>query len=211
MIRVAVFDDNKPRRELLEILLNSTPGMQCIGSFEDCRNVVGNLANEVPNVVLMDIDMPHVDGIEGVQLIKTYYPGIKVLMQTVFEDEEKIFASICAGADGYILKKTSPAKLIDAITDVVEGGAPMTPTVARQVLQLINNKNKKASAADFKLSDRECEILSLLVHGLSYKMIAERCNITYSTVNTHIGHIYEKLHVKTGIEAVAKAISHKIV
>jgi DNA-binding NarL/FixJ family response regulator len=132
-------------------------------------------------------------------------------MQTVFEDDEKIFASICAGADGYILKKTPPGKLIDAIGDVVAGGAPMTPTVARQVLQLVNHKNKKTSAADFNLSDRESEILSMLVQGLSYKMIAERCNIAYATVNTHISHIYDKLHVKSGTEAVAKAISQKIV
>ena len=210
MIKVAVFDDNKPRRELLQMLLNSTAGIECTGAFEDCRQVVKNIMQNVPDVVLMDIDMPYVNGIEGLQLIRKYFPQVKVLMQTVFEDNEEIFAAIRAGADGYILKKTPPAKLIDAISEAMSGGAPMTPTVARQVLQLFNSRNKK-SEIDFNLTDREHEILSLLVQGLSYKMIAEKCNVSYSTINTHITHIYEKLHVKSGTEAVAKAIEHKIV
>ncbi|HYV95614.1 MAG TPA: response regulator transcription factor [Chitinophagales bacterium] len=210
MIKVAVFDDNKARRELLEMLLNSTADMECTGGYEDCRNVIKNIVQNIPDVVLMDIDMPHVNGIEGLQLIRKQFPQVKILMQTVFEEDDKIFAAICAGADGYILKKTPPAKLIDAITEVVSGGAPMTPTVARQVLQLFNNRNKK-SATEFNLTDREHEILSMLVQGLSYKMIADKCNVSYSTVNSHISHIYEKLHVKSGTEAVAKAIEQKIV
>jgi len=210
VIKVAVFDDNKPRRELLEMLLNSTEGMQCTGAFEDCREVMKNITQNVPDVVLMDIDMPYVNGIEGLQIIKKQFPQIRILMQTVFEDDEKIFAAICAGADGYILKKTPPAMLISAITETMSGGAPMTPSVARQVLQLFHNKNRK-SVVDFNLTDREAEILSMLVQGLSYKMIAEKCNVSYSTVNSHITHIYEKLHVKSGTEAVAKAIEQKIV
>lgn len=210
MIKVAVFDDNKPRRELLEMLLNSTTGMECTGAFEDCRNVIKNIVQNIPDVVLMDIDMPHVNGIEGLQLIRNQFPQVKILMQTVFEDDDKIFAAICAGADGYILKKTPPAKLIDSISEAMCGGAPMTPTVARQVLQLFNNRNKK-STIDFHLTTREHEILSMLVQGLSYKMIAEKCNLSYSTVNSHITHIYEKLHVKSGTEAVAKAIEQKII
>jgi DNA-binding NarL/FixJ family response regulator len=209
MTKVAVFDDNKPRRELLEMLLNSTPGMECTGAFEDCRHVIQNIVKNIPDVALMDIDMPNVNGIEGLLLIKKQFPDVKILMQTVFEDDDKIFASICAGADGYILKKTPPAKLIDAINEVVSGGAPMTPTVARQVLQLFNNRNKK-STTDFNLTAREHEILAMLVQGLSYKMIANKCNVSYSTVNSHITHIYEKLHVKSGTEAVAKAIGQKL-
>lgn len=210
MIKVAVFDDNKPRRELLEMLLNSTTGMQCTGAFEDCQQVLKHIMQNIPDVVLMDIDMPNVNGIEGLQLIKKHFADIKILMQTVFEDDDKIFSAICAGADGYILKKTPPAKLIDAINEVMSGGAPMTPTVARQVLQSFNNRNKK-SAAEFNLTDREHEILSMLVKGLSYKMIADKCNVSYSTVNSHITHIYEKLHVKSGTEAVAKAIDQKLI
>ena len=211
MIKVAVFDDNQPRRELLQMLLNNTAGIQCTGAWEDCREVIKKIVQEVPDVVLMDIDMPHINGIEGLQLIKAQFPKVKILMQTIFEDDDKIFSAICAGADGYILKKTPPAKLIDAIMEVMNGGAPMTPTVAKQVLLLLNNKNKKSQVSEFNLTDREQEILSMLVKGLSYKMIAEQCNISYSTVNTHIKHIYEKLHVNSGIEAVTKAIEQKIV
>ena len=211
MIKVVVFEDNMSRRELLAMLLNSTAGMQCIGAFEDGREVIKNLVGEIPDVVLMDIDMPHVNGIEAMLAIKKQFPRVKVLMQTVFEDNEKIFEAICSGADGYILKKAPPAKLIDAITEVLSGGAPMTPTVARQVLLLFNQKNKKSIATDFNLTDREQEILSMLVQGLSYKMIAEKCSVSYSTVNSHISHIYEKLHVKSGTEAVAMAIQKKIV
>lgn len=209
-IKVAVFDDNKPRRELLGILIDSTNDFICTGSFEDCRNVIKNISASRPDVVLMDIDMPYVNGIEGLKLIKEKFPEIKILMQTIFEDEEKIFEAIVAGADGYILKKTTPAKLLEALKDVAEGGSPMTPTVAKQVLLLFKNKNKQLPKNNFDLTTREQEILVHLVQGLSYKMIAAKCNISYPTVNSHISHIYEKLHVSSGTEAVAKAIEHNI-
>lgn len=210
MIKVAVFDDNKPRRELLQLLLDSSDGLSCSGAFEDCRDVVSNIAANVPDLILMDIDMPYVNGIEGLIEVRKHFPQVKVLMQTIFEDDEKIFNAIVAGADGYILKKTPPAKLLDAITDVMEGGAPMTPTVARQVLLFFNNKQQRIEKRDFNLSSREEEILGYLVQGLSYKMIADKCNISYPTVNSHISHIYKKLHVNSGTEAVAKAIEHNI-
>lgn len=211
MIRVAVFDDNKPRRDLLKLLLNSTEGFTCTGAYEDCRDVVRNISSEVPDVVLMDIDMPYVNGIEGLKLIRKQFPEVKILMQTIFEDDEKIFNAIVAGADGYILKKTPPAKLLDSITEVMHGGAPMTPSVARQVLLLFNNKYSQTEKKDFDLTAREQEILGYLVQGFSYKMIADKCNVSYPTVNTHISHIYEKLHVSSGTEAVAKAIEQNIV
>ena len=209
--KVAVFDDNKPRRDLLQLLLNNSEGLSYTGAFMDCRNAVENITSNVPDVILMDIDMPHVNGIEGLKQIRAHYPSVKVLMQTVFEDDDKVFSAIVAGADGYILKKTSPAKLLEAITEVMEGGAPMTPTVARQVLLLFNNKHQQIPKKDFDLTAREQEILGYLVQGLSYKMIADKCNISYPTVNSHISHIYEKLHVSSGTEAVAKAMEHKIV
>lgn len=210
-IRVAVFDDNKPRRDLLQMLIDSTEGFSCVGAFEDCSNVIKNISSNIPDVVLMDIDMPKVNGIDGMILIKKEFPKVKVLMQTVFEDEEKIFRAIVAGADGYILKKTPPSKLMDAITEVMEGGAPMTPAVARQVLLLFNNKHSKVSKNNFDLTKREQEILAMLVKGDSYKMIANECNISYATVNSHISHIYTKLHVNSGTEAVAKAVKEKLV
>ena len=209
-IKVAVFDDNNPRRELLQLLLNSSEGLTCTGAYEDCRNVVSNITANIPDVVLMDIDMPYVNGIEGLKLIRKHVPDVKVLMQTIFEDEDKIFDAIVAGADGYLLKKTPPAKLLEVIADVVQGGAPMTPTIAKQVLMLFHNKHHSIPKNNFDLTTREQEILGYLVQGLSYKMIAAKCNISYPTVNSHISHIYEKLHVSSGTEAVAKAIEHNI-
>ena len=211
VIKVAVFDDNKPRRELLKLLLDNSEGLTCCGAYEDCRDIVENLSGDIPDVILMDIDMPYVNGIEGLRAVRSHFPAVRVLMQTIFEDDDKIFDAIVAGADGYLLKKTPPAKLLEAILDVVAGGAPMTPTVARQVLLLFNNKHQRLQKKDFNLSQREQEILGYLVQGLSYKMIAATCNISYPTVNSHISHIYEKLHVSSGTEAVAKALEHRIV
>jgi DNA-binding NarL/FixJ family response regulator len=209
--KVAIFDDNKPRRELLKMLISSTKGFECTGAFEDCRNVLSNIATNIPDLVLMDIDMPHVNGIEGLTQIKSQFPQVKIMMQTIFEDDDKIFSAIKAGAVGYILKKTPPAKLLEFIKEVMEGGAPMTPSVARQLLNIVSGKNQNKKLNKFDLSNREKDILELLVKGFSYKMIAEKCNITYATVNSHVSHIYEKLHVSSGTEAVAKAIEHKIV
>ena len=142
--------------------------------------------------------MPHVNGLEGLKLIKKQFPEIKILMQTIFEDEDKIFSAIAAGADGYILKKTPTAKLLEAIKDVAEGGSPMTPTVARQVLLLFNNKRGNVKK-DFHLTSRELEILSFLVKGYSYKMIADKCAISYPTVNTHIS-TFMKNYMYRGVQ-----------
>lgn len=210
-IRVGVFDDNKTRREGLEMMLNLTESIECVGSWPDCKDVINSVATTKPEVILMDIEMPNVNGIEGLILIKKFYPNIKVLMQTVFEDDEKIFACITAGADGYILKKTPPHELIRGIVEVTEGGAPMTPSVAKQVLRLFNHGLKQNNSKVFNLTEREQEILTLLVKGLSYKMIADKCSISITTVNTHVRHIYEKLQVHSVAAAVATAIDQKIV
>ena len=206
-IQVAIFDDNESRRDGLEIMINLTEGMNCVGAFPDCSNVILDIERTRPDIVLMDIDMPKVNGIEGVKLIRTKNSGIKILMQTVFEDDEKILASICAGADGYILKKTPPHELLNGIVEVMNGGAPMTPVVARQVLRFLKKGNPELPASDFDLTQREHEILSLLVQGLSYKMIADARGISFHTVNAHLKKIYEKLHVHSATEAVSKAFS----
>lgn len=209
--RIAIFDDNSKRRESLEMLIELTDGMAFAGSFPDCSNVLNDIDACHPDLVLMDIDMPNVNGIDGVIIIRKKYPDIKILMQTVFEDDEKLFACIRAGADGYILKKAQPQELLNAIEDALKGGAPMTPSIARQVLRFVGSIENKKQTEDFNLTARETEILSMLVQGLSYKMIANRCFISLPTVNSHIQNIYEKLQVHSAVEAVTKAIGNKIV
>jgi DNA-binding NarL/FixJ family response regulator len=210
-IRVLVYDDNKGRQDALKVLIGSTPDMTCVGTFDNCGNVVEEVERTEPHVVLMDIDMPTVNGIEGLKLIRRHAPHVLVVMQTVFEQDEKIFEAIRSGAHGYFLKKTTSAKLIEGIREVLNGGAPMTSIVARKVLHMFYNQNTVNPKNHFDLTERELEILSHLVKGLSYKMIADAAGITYHTVNSHCKKIYEKLHVHSATEAVAKAIEHRIV
>ncbi len=209
MIKVLVYDDNRGRQEGLELLINQTKDMVCVATFENCSNVVHEVEMFKPDVVLMDIDMPDVNGIEGLKLIRKHAPGVMVVMQTVFEEEEKIFEAIRSGAHGYFLKKTTPVKLIEGIRDVRDGGAPMTASVAHKVLEVFRQSSKDKE--NFYLTERELEILSRLVKGMSYKMIADACGITWNTVNSHCKKIYEKLHVHSATEAVVKAIEQKIV
>ncbi|MEP7167965.1 MAG: response regulator transcription factor [Bacteroidota bacterium] len=211
MIRVIVYDDNRGRQEGLELYINETKDMRCVGTFENCSNVVEQVIELKPDVVLMDIDMPQVNGIEGLKLIRKHAPHIMIIMQTVFEEEEKIFDAVRSGANGYFLKKTSPDRLIEGIRDVMDGGAPMTASVARKVLEVFQQQSPSGEKPQFDLTVRELEILSYLVKGLSYKMIAAACNITWHTVNFHCKKIYEKLHVHSATEAVAKALESKIV
>jgi DNA-binding NarL/FixJ family response regulator len=210
-VKVAIFDDNTSRRNSLNVLINQDTNMQCIALFENCLDVVKNIERIKPDVVLMDIDMPHVNGIEGVRLLRKAFPKLCIIMQTVFEDDDKIIDAITAGANGYILKKTHPLKLIEAISEVMEGGAPMTSSVARRVLELFQKNPGQAIRNDYHLTDREKEILSDLVKGLSYKMIADKNNISVYTVNAHIRKIYDKLQVHSVAEAVSKAINQRVV
>ncbi len=211
MIKIAVFDDHKERREALKMLIALEQEMNCIGDYENCAELIEHLKNNVPDVVLMDIDMPEVNGIEGVKLLHQHFPDTLIIMQTVFEDDDKIFNSILAGAHGYLLKKTSPEKLIEGIYEVVSGGSPMSATVARKVLQLFKNQPDTGEKQHFNLSEREIEVLSLLVKGLSQKMVAAHLHLSPFTVANHIKNIYEKLHVHSVSEAVATAIYKRIV
>jgi DNA-binding NarL/FixJ family response regulator len=210
-LKVAIFEDNNVLRHSLQQLINDTAGMICTGAFADANRLIGNMQLSNPDVVLMDINMPGVSGIEAAQLVKKHLPHVRILMQTVFEESDKIFAAICAGASGYILKKTSPQKIIEAITEIHAGGFPMTPSIAGKVLDLLRLQNKETKSEFIQLSEREKEILGLLVKGKSYKAIASMCFISIDTVSTHIKHIYEKLHVHSKSEAVVKAINHKLI
>lgn len=209
-INVLVYDDNEGRRESLMLLINMQEDMRCSNTFSDCRNVWENIIAEKPDVILMDIDMPHMSGIEGVIMIRKVYPELFIVMQTVFDDTEKIFASIEAGANGYILKSATNAKLLEGIREVVEGGAPMSATIAKKVLTKLQHPVNSVKEV-FELTEMERTILNLLVTGLSYKMVAAKTGVSYHTVNMHIKNIYKKLHVHSATEAIAKAMQHKIV
>lgn len=197
-IRVFIYDDNHPRRDSLKALIELSPELSFCGEGPNCTQVQKDMETCFPDVVLMDINMPEADGITGLKEIKKNYPHIKVLMQTVFDDTDKIFECIRNGASGYILKKDSPQRILQAIQEVYEGGAVMNPGIALKVLdyfqpQKINNP----------LTNRETEVLKLLAEGLSYKMVADRLFLSFNTVNTHVKHIYEKLHVSSLGEAIA--------
>jgi DNA-binding NarL/FixJ family response regulator len=210
-IKVAIFEDSKMLRESLEQLVNSADDMYCCGSFPDANKLMRNMQMANPDVVMMDINMPGTSGIEAVQQIRAKFPLVQILMQTVFEENDKIFAAICAGASGYMLKKTSPHKMIEAIRETYLGGAPMTASVAAKVLQMFRSQSSAEKKEYIDLSEREREILALLVKGYSYRVIAVECYISIDTVSTHVRHIYEKLHVHSKSEAVAKAIRQKLI
>src|SRR6478609_533777 len=210
-IKVAIFEDNKMLRESLQQLINNEKDMYCTGAFADANKLIRNMQMANPDVVMMDINMPGVSGIEAVQFIKEKFPQVQILMQTVFEENDKIFAAICAGASGYMLKKTAPQKMIEAVRETHLGGAPMTASVAVKVLQMFRSQSAAEHKEYIDLSEREKEILALLVKGKSYKAIASECFISIDTVSTHVRHIYEKLHVHSKSEAVAKAINQKLI
>lgn len=210
-IKVAIFEDNKSLRESLKRLVDAESDMFCTGAFADANKLIRSMQLAAPDVVLMDINMPGISGIEAVQIIKEKFPEVQILMQTVFEENDKIFAAICAGASGYMLKKTTPLKMIEAIRETYLGGAPMTASVAAKVIQMFRLQSPEIKKEFVDLSEREKEILALLVKGKSYKTVASECFISIDTVGTHVRHIYEKLHVHSKTEAVAKAIYQKLV
>ena len=209
-IKVAIFEDNKHLRETLALIVGSSEGFRCVGNFADANNVLKDVLHCSPDVILMDIDMPGRDGIEAVQMVKEKMPESLILMQTVFDQNDKIFDAILAGANGYLLKSTTAVELLTCIQDVVNGGAPMSQSVARKVLQLFRHQAPRETNEMHQLSPRELEVLQHLVNGLILKEIAAEMHISFFTVQSHIKNIYEKLHVRSKAEAVAKALKNKI-
>lgn len=206
-VRIIIFEDNDRLRESLVYLLKSNAEYELAGEYNNCQDAATIARVYKPDVVLMDIDMPVSNGIEGVKLIKEARPQTAVVMYTVFEDDEKLFACLCAGANGYLLKKTPPARLFDAIEEVIAGGAPMSPSIARRVIDSFNKSN---SQQQYDLSARELEVLQLLVKGHTTKIIADKLFISFETVRSHLKNIYNKLHVNCGKEAIAKVLSERI-
>jgi DNA-binding NarL/FixJ family response regulator len=210
MIKLLIYEDNPQFREGLCMLLNGSDGFEVLAAYKNCNTVEDEVNAWKPDVILMDIDMPGTNGIEGLRRLRKVNVDVKVLMITVFDDNKNVFDAIRAGANGYLLKKTQPSRLIEYIQEASSGGAPMTSSIATQVLKMFAEINTKVSA-DYNLSPREKEVLQFLVNGYSYKMIAAELFIAVDTVRSHIKKIYEKLHVNSKSEAVAKAFRDNII
>jgi DNA-binding NarL/FixJ family response regulator len=207
--KIVIYEDNNDLREGLSVLLKGTTGYEVMGAFANCGDIEKQIEDLRPEVVLMDIDMPIRNGIEGLKLIHQNFPETNVIMLTVFETNEFILQAICAGAVGYLLKKSPPIEILKAIEDVKNGGAPMTPSVARQVLNFFPKKETLLDDSE-ALSAREMEVLELLTKGYTYRMAAYELGISSETVRTYIKRIYTKLHVHSNTEAVAKAFQQNI-
>jgi DNA-binding NarL/FixJ family response regulator len=208
MIRILAFEDNSDFSDSLRELISSTLDMELVAVANNCKNAVKLVEFHKPDVVLMDIDMPQENGLQGLRSIRNSGSEVVIVMLTVFEDDDRIFQAVCSGASGYLLKKTSPIKLLESLRDAYEGGSPMTPSVARQVLKLFSKPFKQAEGLQ-SLTPRENDVLSFLVRGYSYKMAAHEMKVSIETFRTHIKNIYSKLHINSKSEAVALAIQNK--
>ena len=204
MIKTAVIEDDPRYRELLKTILVSSDKVTLVLEADNCVNIISEVRKHEPEVIIMDINLPGKSGIEGVEEVKRIFPDVKVIMLTVFEDEEKIFAAIKAGADGYLLKKDSPQKVLDSIEDVKEGKSSMNGIIARKVLEYFHKKPTIKNPDEYSLTKREHEVLELLMDGLTYKEIAEKCFISVQTLNSHIKNIYTKLGVHSRAEVSAR-------
>lgn len=209
-IKVAIIEDRREIREGLATLIEFTEGFECTGKFGSVEEAVGRIRHNLPDVVLSDIGLPGKDGIEGVRILKEAHPELIILMLSVYEDNERIFDALCAGAVGYLLKKTPPTKLLDGIREAVAGGAPMSPEVASRVIALFRDV-RPPERVDYDLSPHELRLLKLLVEGHSYKTAALELRVSVNTISFHLKNIYEKLQVHSKSEAVAKALQNRLV
>lgn len=209
-IRTAIVEDMRDVREGLATLINFTDGFSLTGSYRSMEEAIAKLHGNVPDVLLSDIGLPGMTGIEGIRILKEKYPEMTVLMITVYDDDERIFDALCAGASGYLLKRTSPAKLLENIREAVSGGAPMSPEVASRVIKLFREV-RPPERVDHDLTPHETRLLKLLVEGHNYTTAAVELGVSYNTIKFHMRHIYEKLQVHSKSEAVAKALTNRIV
>jgi DNA-binding NarL/FixJ family response regulator len=209
-IEVAIVEDRREIRESLTLLIGGTAGFHCVGSYRSMEEALEKLKHHQPNVVLCDIGLPGMSGIEGIRILRERHPDLLILMLTVYDDDERIFDAMCAGATGYLLKKTPPARLLESLREVVDGGAPMSPEVARRVIALFREVHPP-DRADYELTPHETRLLKLLVQGHNYKTAAAELGVTTHTVSFHLRSIYEKLQVHSKSAAVAKALQNRLV
>jgi DNA-binding NarL/FixJ family response regulator len=209
-IRVAIIEDRREIRDGLAMLINGTEGFKCTGSYRSMEDALPRIGNDLPDVALCDIGLPGMSGIDGMRILKEKYPNLLLLMLTIYDDDEKIFNALCAGACGYLLKKTPPAKLLEGLREAVDGGSPMSPEVARRVIALFRDI-RPPERADYELTPHETRLLKLLVEGHNYKTAALELNVSINTISFHMRHIYEKLQVHSKSEAVAKALRDRLV
>lgn len=210
IIKVAIIEDLRDLREGLAMLIGGTNGFECVGRFRSVEDAVANIGSHLPEIVLTDIGLPGLDGIEGIKILRSKFPELSFIALTVYDDDERIFDALCAGACGYLLKNTQPARLLDALREVAAGGAPMSPEVARRVIELFQAFVPPKQSACY-LTPQETELLRLLVEGHSYKTAAHHLGISYHTVSFHFRNVYEKLEVHSKSEAVSKALREKLV
>ena len=209
-IRVAIVEDQHEVREGLAVLINGTPGFKCAGYYRTMEDALLVLEKEPPDVVLTDLGLPLMSGTDGIRILKDRHPDLPILALTVYNDDEDIFDALCAGASGYLLKNTAPARLLESIREVLNGGAPMSPEVARRVIKLFRDISPPAKA-DYQLTPQETELLKLMVEGHNYKAAAAKLGITINTVSFHVRNIYYKLQVHSKSEAVAKALRNRLI
>lgn len=210
IIKVAIIEDRREIREGLGMLISYTDGFECTGKYSSMEEALASIRHKLPDIVLSDIGLPGMDGIEGVRILKEKYPHLTILMLSVYDDNERIFDALCAGAVGYLLKKTPPAKLIEGLRDAISGGAPMSPEVARKVITLFKDF-RPPEKVDYDLTPHEIRLLRLLVEGHSYKSAAAELRVTVNTISFHLKNIYEKLQVHSKSEAVAKALQSGLI
>lgn len=210
LIKVAIIEDQRDVREGLAVLINGSAGFRCVASFRTMEAALRSLEDSLPDVVLTDIGLPGMNGVEGIKVLKARHPDLPILALTVYDDDEDVFDALCAGASGYLLKNTPPARLLESLNEVAQGGAPMSPEVARRVINLFREFRPPAHAA-YHLTEQETELLKLIVNGHIYKTAAAKLGISISTVSFHLQNIYNKLQVHSKSEAVAKALRERII
>ena len=209
-VKVAIIEDRREIREALVLLISGTEGFSCVGNYRSMEEALEKIAHNLPDLVLCDIGLPGMDGIEGIRLLRERHASLSILMLTIYEDDERIFDALCAGACGYLLKRTQPARLLESLKEAASGGAPMSPEVARRVVALFRDI-RPPERADYQLTPHETRLLKLLVEGHTYKTAAAELGVSYHAIHFHMRNIYDKLQVHSKSEAVSKALRNRLI